>query len=71
MMRLHGLRTTRSGFDGFADPLFIDTAADANDHENDLQLQCAFVKNDSQLGVEIITARNGWPIVVCIGNVST
>lgn len=49
MMRLHSLRAARASFDSFANPLVIDTAADANDHENDLQLQIAFVKNDSQL----------------------
>ncbi len=49
MMGLHSLWATRASFNRFADPSLVNTAADANDHENDLQLRCAFVKNDSQL----------------------
>ena len=51
MMRLHSLRATRASFYSFADPLFVNTAADANDHANDLQHMRMIVKNDSQLRV--------------------
>ena len=71
MMSLHRFWTTRTGFHGFANPFFIDTAADANDHENDLQLVGVFVKNDSQLGLEFLTARNGWQITTQIGTLSS
>lgn len=49
MMRLHSLRAARTGLDRFANTSFIYTAADANDHENDLQRVRMIVKNDSQL----------------------
>lgn len=58
MMRLHSLWATRASFDGFADPILINTAADANDHENDLQLRIAFVKNDSQLKLRQAVTMN-------------
>jgi len=51
-MRLYGFRAARASFDSFADPLVIDTTADANDHENDLQLYESIVKNDSHLQKE-------------------
>jgi len=70
MMRLHSLRAARASFNSFADPFVIDTAADANDHENDLQLHSAIVKNDSQLGVDFIAARNGWRSASWIGKVA-
>ena len=38
MMGLHGLGAPRTSFNSFAHSLVIDTAADANDHENHLQL---------------------------------
>jgi len=60
MMFLHSLRATRASFDSFADPCFINTAADANDHANDLQLVGPLVKNDSQLMLWQDAARNGW-----------
>jgi len=50
MMLLDRLRAARTGFYGLSDPSFIDTAADANDHENDLQRVRMIVKNDLQLG---------------------
>lgn len=49
MMRLHRFRAPRASFDSFADTFFIDIAADANDHANDLQHVRMIVKNDYQL----------------------
>jgi hypothetical protein len=49
MMGLYGLRASRTGLNGFAHPSLINSAADANDHENDLQCLRMIVKNDSQL----------------------
>ena len=48
MMRLHSLRAARASLDGFADSLFIDIAADANHHANDLQCVRMIVKNEFQ-----------------------
>ena len=70
MMGLNGLRATRTGFDSLADPSFIDTAADANDHANHLQHVRMIVKNDSQLTL-LIVARNGWRRGEALGRMAT
>lgn len=51
MMSLHSLRATGASFDSFAHTLVINSAADANDHANDLQHVRMIVKNDSQVGI--------------------
>ena len=77
-MLLHSLRATRASFNSLADPSFVNTAADANDHENDLQFRIAFVKNDSQLELRqgatslcqrrlTCGARIGWQGLLCLG----
>ena len=71
MMGLHSFRAARASFYRFADPILINTAADANDHANDLQLPGAFVKNDSQLDENFFAARNGWRRPPQIGKVRT
>ncbi len=48
MMSLHSLRASCASVYRFAHALFIDPAANANDHENDLQCLRMIVKNDSQ-----------------------
>jgi len=49
MVSLHSLRATSASFDSFAHSLVVNSAADANDHENDLQQVRMIVKNDSQV----------------------
>ena len=71
MMGLHSLWTARTGLDRFADAFVIDIAADANDHANDLQHVRMIVKNDSQLKLWTIGARNGWRDDPPLGNVCT
>ena len=71
MMRLHRFRAPRASFDSFADAFFIDIAADANDHANDLQHVRMIVKNDSQLKLWTMGARNGWRDDPPLGNVCT
>jgi hypothetical protein len=51
MMGLHSLRAACAGFNSFAHSLVINSAADANDHANDLQQVRMIVKNDSQVGI--------------------
>lgn len=60
MVSLYSFRAARTGFDRFADAFFIDIAANANDHANHLQQLRMIVKNDSQLQLNDIGARNGW-----------
>lgn len=78
MVLLHSLRAARAGLNRLADPIFVNTAADANDHENDLQFRIAFVKNDSQLELRqgdtspcqrclTYGARNGWQGLLRLG----
>lgn len=69
-MRLHSLRRARASFNSFADSFLINTAADANDHANDLQSLRMIVKNDSHLGQKNHGARFGWCIDPDIGIVS-
>lgn len=59
MMRLHSLRASRASFNSFANSSFIDIAADANDHENDLQHVRMIVKNDSQLQSDGMAQESG------------
>jgi len=49
MMGLNSLRASGASFNSFAHALVINSAADANDHENDLHQVRMIVKNDSQL----------------------
>jgi len=49
MMGLNCLRATGASFNSFAHSLVINSAADANDHENDLHHVRMIVKNDSQV----------------------
>ncbi len=71
VMFLHGFWAARASFNGFADPGFINTSADANDHENDLQQVRMIVKNDSQLEEFFYRARFGWRNQSGLGNVGT
>ena len=70
MMGLHSFRAPRASFDSFTDAFVINVAADANDHENDLQQVRMIVKNDSQLMLWISSARNGWRRVRTLGKVA-
>ena len=70
MMGLHGLWAARASVNRFADPSLINTAADANDHANDLQHVRMIVKNDSQQRT-IRGARFGWRIALRLGKVPT
>ena len=49
MVRLYSLWASGASFDSFAHALVINSAADANDHENDLHHMRMIVKNHSQL----------------------
>ena len=71
MMGLHGLWASRASFHRVANAFFIDIAANANDHANDLQHVRMIVKNDSQLKLWTIGARNGWRDDPPLGNVCT
>ena len=67
MMRLHSLRRSRARFDSVADTFLVNTAADANDHENDLHHVRMIVKNDSHLAPPYYGARNGWRVQTEMG----
>ena len=71
MMGLHSFRAPRASFNGFTDAFFINVAADANDHENDLQHVRMIVKNDSQLQLWLRVARNGWRRARTLGKVAS
>lgn len=71
VMRLHSLRRSRASFDSVADTFLVYTAADANDHANDLQPVRMIVKNDSHLDVSYHGARNGWRLTQEMGIVPT
>ena len=70
MMRLHSFRAPCASFDSVADTFFINVAADANDHANDLQHVRMIVKNDSQLQLGTKVARNGWRGPDALGKVA-